>query len=502
MTERASARPAGRRSADRSRSNRLSTGRHAKSQVGGAGVDGSDDTGRGSTRNHNATVPVRRKGAALTVTALAALSLVVSGCGADDEGDADTQVVRLYGADGNMTSAFGDMFKDMPGLLNGMKGTAPLNPLTDDFKRRLKNIDPQLKDFNYAGEAYDATVVAALAAETARSTDGTQIAKYMGSVTVGKGTNSYVCDSVSPCLDALRAGKDIAYRGVSMRRGGFNDHGDPSTGTYGTLVFSKDNRIDQAKTEYVGAGDDKSEIQDVPAAPTSGSRTTQTPLKIGGLLPRTGDLASLGGPMCAGAQLAIKDINDLGGVLGRPIVWVDGDDGTDAKIAGETADRHIAAGVQVIIGAGASGITKAVLPKITSAGRLLISPSATSDELTTIDDKNLFFRTSPPDQLQSKALVDVLMRYGAERVVVIARDDTYGKGLADKVAGELKATGVKADRIKTVTYQVRDRYSVDLFTDIAEDTKRFQPDAVLVVGFEESSNCIKALSAQGVKFHD
>jgi ABC-type branched-subunit amino acid transport system substrate-binding protein len=136
------------------------------------------------------------------------------------------------------------------------------------------------------------------------------------------------------------------------------------------------------------------------------------------------------------------------------------------------------------------------------AQRVLISPSATADELTDAPDGNLFFRTSPRDTLQSAALTDVIMRYGAQKIVIVARDDSYGNGLSGKVAERLRAAGVKEANLKVLKYEVRKEYAVDQFTGLATETIDFKPDSVVVMGFEESGNMIKALSAGGMKFHD
>jgi len=65
------------------------------------------------------------------------------------------------------------------------------------------------------------------------------------------------------------------------------------------------------------------------------------PLKIGSLLPETGNLAFLGPPEFAGVDLAVKDINDAGGVLGNPVEHLRGDSGdTSTDIAQQTVDAH------------------------------------------------------------------------------------------------------------------------------------------------------------------
>jgi ABC-type branched-subunit amino acid transport system substrate-binding protein len=432
-----------------------------------------------------------------------ALSLLaVGGCNTTSEDSAgNNDEVALYGTDGNMANSFGDAFKDAPGELAGMRGTLPLTPLNEDFKRRLKAVDPALTDFNYAAEAYDAVVVAALAAEVGRTVDSGSISKQIIGVTTG----DTPCDSINACLSQVKAGKRIKYKGVSLRRTGFTQTGEPSTAMYGVVTFGRDNHLEDAKTEFISAGDDKSENKTAPPA-VSGPKNgkTSTPLKIGILLPHTGGLAFQGPPMFAAVRLAVKELNDAGGVLGAQVLVEDGDDGTSPDVAGATVDRLIGAGVQVIIGASASGVSKAVLPKVVAAGRVMISPSATSDELSTLDDKGLFFRTSPPDVQQAKALNDIIMRDGHSKIAIVARDDSYGKGLANNVQANLTVAGIKPSDLKVIMYKVKDSYDpkvdVDgIFAPIARDVKSFGANGVLLVGFDESAYVIKALVANGVK---
>ncbi|MEV8515013.1 ABC transporter substrate-binding protein [Dactylosporangium sp. NPDC051484] len=434
------------------------------------------------------------------ITAIGVL-LAVSGCGADPDSDGDaanTQNIRLYGTDGNMANSFGEAFNDSPTALAGMKGTTPLTPLSGDFKRRVKAVDPSLTGFNYAGESYDAVVIAALAAEAGKSTDPASIAKHIIGVTTGDN----VCDSVAACLTAAKSGKDFKYRGVSLRGSGFTSAGEPSSAMYGVLNFGTGNTIDDAKTEFVRAGDAKTEDKTPPSAANPG-KAQKAPLKYGLLLPKTGALGFQGPPMFAAAKLAIKEINEAGGVLGQPVQVEEGDDGTNPNVAKATAAQFISHGVAVIIGAGASGVSKAVIPQIAQAGRVMISPSATSDELTKFNDKGFFFRTSPPDVLQAKAVADIIMRDGHTKVAIIARDDSYGNGLAEGVRADLTAAGIKPDNILIKTYEAKDKYEKDdgprLFSGISMDVRAFGPTGILVVGFGESALAIRALVVDGAK---
>jgi ABC-type branched-subunit amino acid transport system substrate-binding protein len=245
-----------------------------------------------------------------------------------------------------------------------------------------------------------------------------------------------------------------------------------------------------------------------PPSPTTGGGNLRnakvTPLKFGGLLPHTGALASAGPPIFAGARLAVQEINEAGGVLGQPVEWLDGDDGTSVQIAAATADRFIAAGVQVMIGPAASGVSAAVLPKAVAAGRILFSPSATSEALSQVDDKGLFFRTAPSDRLQARALADIVMRDGAAKVVIVAREDDYGNGLRSGVMTDLTSAGIKPGSVRLLSYKVKEKYDAadqnTVFKPLAKTIKQFAADAVVVIGFEESALLIKALKAEGVTF--
>jgi ABC-type branched-subunit amino acid transport system substrate-binding protein len=443
---------------------------------------------------------VSRGSRAATLATCVALLVAVAGCGDTSTTD-DTPVnpVRLYGTDGNMSNSFVAEFPEQQAnLLSGMKGTSPLTPLSDEFIARLRTVDPQLNDFLYAGEAYDAVVISALAAQLAGSTEPAKIAAQINGVTTG----GEQCDTITYCLELAQAGTDIEYRGVSLKRGGFTDAGEPSTATFATLHFDESGQINDGKTEFVGAGDESTTttVAPPPAVVPSGFNRNQGPLRLGGLLPLTGDLALAYPPLAAGTQLAVREINAAGGVLGDDVQWLDGDDGTDPEVARATVAKHIQDDVHVIIGAGASGVSRAVLPDVTAAGLILFSPCNTDAGLSTVDDSGLYFRTAPSDLLQGRALADVIMRDGPQRVAVIARKDSYGEGLQENVRAELTRAGIAPDRLMLLSYEPpagADAPPVD-FTAGAEEIKAFGADAILIIGFGESAQVIQALSAAGL----
>jgi ABC-type branched-subunit amino acid transport system substrate-binding protein len=236
---------------------------------------------------------------------------------------------------------------------------------------------------------------------------------------------------------------------------------------------------------------------------TTGSTTSETTTAAGGkgdgtltlgtLLPQTGDLAFLGPPEFAGVDAAVKDINDAGGVLGKPVVQkkADSGDGTP-DIAGQAVDKLLNANADVIIGAAASSVSLTVIDKIVNAGVVEFSPANTSPAFDTYDDKGLYFRTSPSDVLQGSVLGNLIVQDGYKNVAIMARQDSYGEGLAKQLEQTLKQQGANV--------AVKVLYSADATNYTAEINKvaATKPDAIALIAFEETTKIIPGLIAKGV----
>ena len=439
-----------------------------------------------------------RTGTLARATALsgaALLALTACGGGSDDGGDtgggggdASEKQVNVYGTDGNMGNALGEDF-DEQGALAGMSGTTPLTELSGDFTERLLSVDPELKDFNYAGESYDAVVVTALAAQLAGSNQATVFAPYINGVTFG----GEKCDDFASCLEIINAGGNPDYDGITGPLA-FADAGEPARASFGILHFEEDNTIDPANNDYVFAGDEANAATDEGPAPVAPGATGDA-LVVGYLLPQTGDLAFLGPPEEAGVALAVQDLNEAGGVLGQQVRIEPGDSGdASTNTASQTVDRLLQTGVNVIIGAASSTVSQTVIDTIVGAGVAMFSPANTSDVFTTYDDKGLYFRTAPPDVLQAQALADLISADGNNTVGILARNDSYGTGLAENTVEDLQAAGLSEDDIRSVTY---DPTAANFDAEVQQMTE-FNPDAIVVIGFEESSRIIQGLNANGV----
>ncbi|SET12344.1 ABC transporter substrate-binding protein [Paracoccus homiensis] len=168
-------------------------------------------------------------------------------------------------------------------------------------------------------------------------------------------------------------------------------------------------------------------------------------IKLGISLGFTGPLESMAPAMAKGAEMAMQEVNDSGLLMdGTTVVAVQGDSTcADAAAATATVERLITAeGVKGIVGGMCSGETIASLENVAKAnGIVMISPSATSPALTTIEDNGLFFRTSPSDARQGEVMADIVLEKGINSVAVTYTNNDYGKGLADSFQAAFEEKG-------------------------------------------------------------
>jgi branched-chain amino acid transport system substrate-binding protein len=224
-------------------------------------------------------------------------------------------------------------------------------------------------------------------------------------------------------------------------------------------------------------------------ASCGGGGSASGPLKIGSLLPETGSLAFLGPPEFAGVDLAVADINAAGGVLGEDIEHVRGDSGdTSTDIAQQTTDSHLAAGVSAIVGAASSSVSKTVIDKIASAGVVQFSPANTSPDFTNYADDGYYFRSAPSDTYQGAVLGQLMAKDGATNAVILNLDDEYGNGLAKYALAAF--TGNETNII----------YNPQATEFSAEVTqaKAAKPDAIAIIGFDETAEVLVELIKQGI----
>lgn len=375
--------------------------------------------------------------------------------------------------------------------LVGMLGSTPLVDLDDEFKDRLRQVDPALVDYNYAAESYDAAIVIGLAAEAA-GTDGSALAQRINDIT----RDGEKCTDFAPCQAILDVGGDPDYDGQSGPLE-FSGNGEPTRASYGILQFGTVGCvetvecIDGANTEFVMA--EAPAKADVPQVPVTVDRGGDGTLKLGSLLPKTGSLAFLGPPEFAGIDLAVREMNAAGGVLGSEVSHIEGDSGdTENAVAPKTVSTLLAQDVDAIIGAPSTSVTLSVIDTVTNAGVVMFSPAATSKTLSDYDDQGLLFRAAPSDILQGAVLAETVAGDGHRDVYILALNDDYGTELADDFTTSFEANGGSV--AGTEIYDPK----ATTFADVVGSAKQAEPGAVLLLGFDETSKILAEMIDQDI----
>lgn len=168
-------------------------------------------------------------------------------------------------------------------------------------------------------------------------------------------------------------------------------------------------------------------------------------IKLGVFLGFTGPIESTVANMGPAAEQAIAEVNDSGKLLGGSKVEGVRADTTcvDAAAATAAIERLITSDkVSGVIGGDCSGVTTAALTNVAVPnGMVMISPSATSPALSTVEDNGFFFRTAPSDARQGVVMTEVITGKGIKEVALTYTNNDYGKGLADAFQTAFEAAG-------------------------------------------------------------
>ncbi len=246
--------------------------------------------------------------------------------------------------------------------------------------------------------------------------------------------------------------------------------------------------------EPESSGDEpSSSAPDDEAAGGGGGGKGDGTLVVGTLLPQTGDLAFLGPPEFAGVDLAVKEINEAGGVNGEPVkqIRADSGDGTP-NIAPQETNNLLDADADAVIGAASSSVSLSVIDKITGAGVVHFSPANTSTAFDTYDDKGLYFRTAPSDVLQGAVMANLVASDGFSNVAIMARQDSYGEALASQVEQVFTEQGGSIVN--------KSLYNADAsqFNAEVDEIASKDPEAIVLIAFNETTKIIPALTAKGI----
>jgi branched-chain amino acid transport system substrate-binding protein len=182
----------------------------------------------------------------------------------------------------------------------------------------------------------------------------------------------------------------------------------------------------------------------------------QADIKIATVGPMTGQYATFGEQMKRGAEMAVADINEKGGVLGQQLILEVGDDACDPKQAVAVANQMVNRGVVFIAGHFCSGSSIPASEVYAEEGLLQISPASTNPKLTERGLDNVF-RTCGRDDQQGIVAGNYIADNFKDKNIAILHDKTaYGKGLADETKKQLNERGIQEAMYEAYTAGEKD----------------------------------------------
>lgn len=399
---------------------------------------GDDDSGTTKTPGASTVAATPTPG---PVQALAAIFYPESGRVLLKEALEQKLIDKFLFTDGTKSQT---MFDDL-GVANfeGAQGTSPGGPNAAFDAAYKAKTGKSPAEVNYTREGYDAVYMIALAAVAANSSKGSDIRDNLRFVanppgdTVGIGTAEF-----TKAVGLLQQGKDINYEGASGPVD-MDVNGDLAAGLVEVwkIIGGKITDVPGSPVRVDLAGNTGTQV---PAGSLkAGTATPTSALKIGALLSFTGDLKDFGQPILDAMQLAADEINAAGGVWGKNIEIVKGDDGTTPEQGKTDAQRLVnVEKVNAIVGALGSGVTLPVAENVTGpAGILQISPASTAATLTAAKDSDFLFRTPISDDAQAIVLADLANQQGYTTVCTMYVNTPYGQGLTASFTKDFQKLG-------------------------------------------------------------
>jgi ABC-type branched-subunit amino acid transport system substrate-binding protein len=156
-------------------------------------------------------------------------------------------------------------------------------------------------------------------------------------------------------------------------------------------------------------------------------------IRIGVLLPLSGSGAGIGSDLVKAAQLAADDLNAAGGVLGRQVEIVPGDDGCDGEKATAAAEAILASGLVGVAGGSCSGAAIPATAVLDPRGIPYVSGFATNPALTERGLRTVFRVTGRDDQQASFAARFLAGPVGVKKLALLHDNTVYARGLAELV---------------------------------------------------------------------
>ncbi|HWK63782.1 MAG TPA: ABC transporter substrate-binding protein [Rhizobiaceae bacterium] len=197
------------------------------------------------------------------------------------------------------------------------------------------------------------------------------------------------------------------------------------------------------------------------------------PIKLGAFIPVTG-AGALGEASLVAVELAVKKINDAGGIAGRQVQMTVADYQTDPTIGVGEANRLVhQVGIDMAVGPTYSQVTLAVLPLLSAAQIPSINVSGSSSITPAVGPYS--FSMLPNAETQARAMVDNAMdQFGAKKVAIFSDNGAQAKTAVAEIQKVLEEKGVELTGIQEYNYNSKD------LTPQLLALRSGEPDAILL----------------------
>lgn len=212
------------------------------------------------------------------------------------------------------------------------------------------------------------------------------------------------------------------------------------------------------------------------------------PLKVGSILPQTGQLASIIEAVEGGVRMGEEEVNAVSPGL---VDVTYSDSGTDPNVASAAIDEYLTGEFSAIVGPASTNVTLGVFDKVNESEITMCSGSNTGAALSAATYDPYYTRTAPSDEIQGPTLAGLVLADGFSNVAVVWRAEEYGRGLGESVADNLEAGGAEV--------VIREGYdfAAASFADLAGTIAGSGAEAVVMITFDEGGQILQDLAGAG-----
>ncbi len=220
--------------------------------------------------------------------------------------------------------------------------------------------------------------------------------------------------------------------------------------------------------------------------------SNEIPIAVVG--PVTGQYASFGQQMKNGGEMAVDDINEAGGVLGKKLDFTMGDDACDPKQAVAVANQITGQGVALVAGHYCSGSSIPASQVYGESDMVQISPASTNPDFTDKRSASNIYRVCGRDDQQGGVAGKYLAtHYGDKNIAIIHDKTAYGKGFADEVKKALNETGKEEVLYEAISAGEKD------YSALVSKLKQAAVDVVFLGGYHtEAGLIVRQMRDQGM----